>query len=141
MTVSAKVDYACRALLELARHHNTGQPVSLRQITDHHDLPGQFLVQILSQLKSVGLITSTRGAAGGYRLAKSPGDVSLWDVVSAIDGMPATGTLATDEAPFVRCLQQVWNELSAARQEYLRATSLQDLLDASRSEAGVMYYI
>ena len=141
MSVSAKVDYACRALLELASHHGSGQPVSLRQITADHDMPAQFLFQILGQLKSAGLITSTRGAAGGYRLAKSPAEVSLWDVVSAIDGEPTSITAAAEETPFARCLQQVWNELSEARQSCLCGTSLQDLVDAARSEAGSMYYI
>ena len=64
MIVSAKTEYACIAVLELAARHGQPEPVRIRQIAEAHGIPSRFLVQILLQLKSAGLVQSTRGAAG-----------------------------------------------------------------------------
>src|SRR3954452_14365815 len=68
MRVSAKAEYACIAMLELAANYGDSQPVRVKSIADHHGIPQRFLVQILLQLKGAGYVTSTRGAAGGYQL-------------------------------------------------------------------------
>jgi Rrf2 family protein len=140
MTVSARVDYACRALLELSSRYETRQPVPLRQITGTHAIPAQFLAQILQQLKSVGMIQSTRGACGGYRLSRDPAEISLWDVVVAIEGQPRSEPAEADSA-MSRCLRRTWDDLSEYRASQLRATTLQSLLDEARVDAGTMYYI
>ena len=97
MNVSARTEYACLALLELALHYESSQPVRIREIAAAHGIPPQFLVQILLQLKAAGLVTSTRGAAGGYRLLREPAELSLGEVMSVIEGPPpaATGTRPT----------------------------------------------
>jgi len=77
MKVSAKTEYACIAMLELAAHYGTGQPVRVRRIAERHEVPARFLVQILLQLKGAGLVASVRGAAGGYQLLKPPEQVTL----------------------------------------------------------------
>src|SRR5439155_18998657 len=69
---SAKTEYACIAMLELAAQYGDTQPLRLKSIADAHEIPERFLVQIMLQLKVAGLVVSTRGAAGGYVLAKSP---------------------------------------------------------------------
>ncbi len=61
MRISAKTEYACVAVLELAAQYGTGQPVRIRKIAERHDVPPRFLVQILLQLKGAGLVASTRG--------------------------------------------------------------------------------
>ena len=66
MKVSAKTDYACLAMLELAAHYGSKEPLRIRTIADEHGIPSRFLVQILLQLKGAGFVASTRGAAGGY---------------------------------------------------------------------------
>ena len=68
MKLSAKTEYACIAMLELAARYDTGEPIRIRTIADEHDIPSRFLVQILLQLKGAGLVNSTRGASGGYQL-------------------------------------------------------------------------
>src|SRR5687768_7208860 len=85
MLFSAKAEYACLAVLELAARYGDTRPVRLTDIADKHGIPQRFLVQILLQLKGAGLIASTRGAAGGYQLAKSPERISIQDVVGVID--------------------------------------------------------
>jgi Rrf2 family protein len=79
MKLSAKTEYACIAILELARRFETGEPVRIREIADEHGIPARFLVQILLQLKGAGYVASTRGALGGYQLLKPPAKIPLAD--------------------------------------------------------------
>src|SRR6187455_699023 len=85
MLVSAKTEYACIAVLELAARHGSGEPVRIRDIAEAHGIPSRFLVQILLQLKSAGLVSSVRGAAGGYNLARDPEEITLLDVMTVVD--------------------------------------------------------
>ena len=79
MIVSAKTEYACIAVLELAARHGRGEPVRIRDIADAHGIPSRFLVQILLQLKTAGLVQSVRGAAG-VDLAPLALSASIWRV-------------------------------------------------------------
>src|SRR5947209_11234762 len=72
MRVSAKAEYACVAVLELAANYGDAQPVRVKTIADAHGISLRFLVQILLQLKGAGLVVSTRGASGGYHLTRPP---------------------------------------------------------------------
>src|SRR5687767_7381379 len=85
MRISAKAEYACAAMLELAASHGSPQPVSIKAIADAHGLKARFLVQILIQLKTAGLVASVRGASGGYQLARAPEMITLAQVINAID--------------------------------------------------------
>ena len=87
--ISAKAEYACLAMLALARHGPDDPPVRIREISEAHGIPERYLVQILLQLKGAGLVASTRGAAGGYRLARPATSISLGEVLTAIDGPDA----------------------------------------------------
>src|SRR4051812_21890208 len=90
MRISAKAEYACVAMLELAASYDDPQPVRVKSIADAQGIPQRFLVQILLQLKTAGLVASVRGAAGGYQLAKAPDHISLADVINAIDDRSLT---------------------------------------------------
>ena len=72
MNISAKTQYACLAMMELAAHYGSGTPVQIGVIAERHGIPSRFLVQILLQFKGAGLVSSTRGASGGYQLIKHP---------------------------------------------------------------------
>jgi Rrf2 family protein len=142
MNVSARTEYACLALLELALHYETGQPVRVRQIADAHGIPPQFLVQILLQLKAAGLVASTRGAAGGYRLVREPRELSLGEVMSVVEGPPqGTDRNAAVETPLSRALQQTWRRATAKQHELLDSTSFADLIEDVREPAEQMFYI
>src|SRR5919204_453300 len=82
---SVKAEYACIAMLELAARHSDPQPVRLKAIADAHGLKPRFLVQILLQLKGAGLVLTTRGASGGYHLARPPEQIALAEVLNVID--------------------------------------------------------
>ena len=72
-------------MLELAANYADAQPVRIKAIADAQGIPQRFLVQILLQLKTAGLVASVRGASGGYQLAKPPESISLAAVINAID--------------------------------------------------------
>ncbi len=86
MRISARCDYACRALLELALHWPNIEPVQTYTISEKQDIPMKYLVQILIQLKRMGLVESARGKHGGYSLAKPPNKISLGEVIREVGG-------------------------------------------------------
>jgi Rrf2 family protein len=129
-------------MLELALHYPTGQPVQLRRIASAHGIPARFLVQILQQLKAAGVITSVRGASGGYRLARPPGETSLGEVIGLIEGPNSHGLIGgTDSTPVGRVLLHKWQEIAHAETQILDSTTLADLVEQVQDEAALMYYI
>jgi len=145
MKISAKTEYACIAMLELASRYGSGEPVRIRKIAERHDVPPRFLVQILLQLKGAGLVASTRGAAGGYQLLRPPESVSLGEVMEVIEGSPSEGNgktcSASPESPAVKVLMKAWQHVSAVKREMLNGISFAELLDRARQQDGQMYYI
>jgi len=142
MKVSAKAQYACIAVLELAAKYGSAQPSRVRAIAQAHGIPIRFLVQILLQLKGAGLVASTRGAAGGYQLARPPDSISLGDVINAVD----RPQLAREEAPaksspVARVLHAVWLEIHAEEQRILEEISLADLRRQIQESAEFSYQI
>ncbi len=90
--VSTRGDYAARALLSLALHAHEGRsPTSVRDIAERTGLPQPYLEQILLALKGAGLVRSKRGVGGGYVLARPPDDITLGEIVSAVDGPIVAG--------------------------------------------------
>jgi Rrf2 family protein len=145
MLFSAKAEYACLAMLELAARHGDPKPVRLADIADRHDIPQRFLVQILLQLKGGGLVASTRGAAGGYQLARPPENISLADILGVVDradpaatgGNRPTGRKG-EVSNLTGALRGVWDRVQRSRQEVLEGTSLAGLVDAAH---GLQYVI
>src|ERR1019366_10009303 len=86
MKLPVKSDYACRAVEALARHHPDHRPLRIDDIARAGSIPANYLVQILIELKSKGLIQSRRGKAGGYALAKTPREITVGDVLRAVQG-------------------------------------------------------
>ncbi|MCE9583246.1 MAG: Rrf2 family transcriptional regulator [Planctomycetes bacterium] len=76
MKISAKAEYACLAMFELAKRHGGPRPTQIHLVAEAQAIPSQYLVQILIQLQRSGLVRSERGAKGGYRLAREPQDIS-----------------------------------------------------------------
>lgn len=142
MKISAKTEYACIAMIELALAHGSGEPVRVRQIADTHGIPSRFLVQILLQLKGAGFVASTRGAAGGYQLARDPADVSLWEMMVVIEGAEAfQGSALTSDSPVARVLAETWGTVARVEREMLAEIRLADLVERTRKQAEHMYYI
>ena len=144
MKISAKTEYACIAMIELASQFGSGEPVRIRKIAERHHVPPRFLVQILLQLKGAGLVTSVRGAAGGYHLIKPPDQVSLGEVMEVIDGSSEENgqtTSASPDSPAVKVLMQTWKHVKTVEQDMLKNVSFAELLERAKSQDEQMYYI
>jgi Rrf2 family protein len=85
MRISAKADYAVRAMVELAASAGD-KPVKAERLATAQDIPLNFLENILGELRHAGLVRSHRGAEGGFRLAKDPAEISVADVIRAVEG-------------------------------------------------------
>jgi Rrf2 family cysteine metabolism transcriptional repressor len=140
--ISAKTEYACIAMLELAASYGSGEPVRIRSIADEHGIPSRFLVQILLQLKGAGFVTSTRGASGGYQLVKAPEEISLADVMQIIEGAdePIVSSASPDSVAG-KVLRQAWQEVADVEQEMLRSITFAELIERSQKQSENMYYI
>ena len=133
MRVSAKVDYALRALAELAAA--PAAPVTAERLAGAQGIPLKFLENILLELRRAEIVASQRGAEGGYRLAKPAAEISLADVIRAVEGPIATvrGSRPEDVeyTGAAAALRDVWIELRTSMRGVLEETSLADLVARS----------
>ncbi|HEY8104443.1 MAG TPA: Rrf2 family transcriptional regulator [Gaiellaceae bacterium] len=133
MRVSAKVDYALRALAELAVA--PAGHVKAERLATAQEIPLKFLENILVELRRAEIVTSQRGAEGGYQLAKPAAEISLADVIRAVEGPIATvrGARPEDVAYTGAAvgLREVWIDLRASMRGVLEETSLADLVARS----------
>ncbi|QYM78039.1 Rrf2 family transcriptional regulator [Horticoccus luteus] len=137
MKISVKVDYACRVLTEIARLHGTGTLAQIEHLAKTEAVPPTFLAQILSELRNGGLITSRRGAQGGYALARPADQISLYDIVTVIDGdvLELSGNHAGRTG---RRLRAVWQDIRTDLAEKMKSYTVDRLLAQNAAE---MYYI
>jgi Rrf2 family protein len=137
MRVSAKADYAVRAAAELAAA-GEGRHLKRDQIAEAQKIPSKFLETIMLDLKHTGIVKSTRGAEGGYALARPAADISLADVIRAVDGPMATvrgeRVESVEYEGAARALREVWVAVRASLRGVLELTSLQDLIDGELPE-------
>jgi len=104
----------------------------IREISEEYTIPERYLVQILLQLKGAGLVVSTRGALGGYRLARPAASISLSEILSAIDGRDAASGDATgSKRPLAPVLASVWENVKAAENAVLERTTVAQLAEES----------
>jgi Rrf2 family protein len=129
--ITAKADYAVRAAAELAAAYGQERPVKGETIATNQAIPQKFLENILSDLRQAGLVKSQRGVDGGYRLAKAPEDVTVADVIRAVEGPLAS---VRGEAPedviyggAAQPLQDVWIAVRASLRTVVEQVTLADL--------------
>ena len=144
MKISAKTEYACVAMLELALQYKSGEPVRIRKIGERHHVPPRFLVQILLQLKGAGLVASVRGAAGGYQLLKPPEEISLGQIMDVIDGLVGRGV--PGEHGFARFVGRqgprsgVAQDVAATQHNMLNGITLATLVERMKESDEGMYH-
>ena len=148
MRVSLKATYGIMASIDMAIQ-NGHVPVQSKAIARRQAIPVRFLEQVLHAMKQAGLVDSVRGAQGGYVLAKVPSDISLAEIVEALDG-PLTkqpklshrrGSVRT---PFDSLLSDIWTRVRQAELGVLSAVTLKDLVDRHQQldqERALMYHI
>jgi Rrf2 family protein len=137
MNISSRCEYACRAMVELALHEASQETINSVAIAERRGIPEKYLVHILLQLKHAGLVRSIRGAQGGYQLCRPAEEISLLDIVQAIDG-PILDPLPVQDSGS-QDLQDAWREVAKGIEDALRVTTVRGLAD--KAAVNDMYYI
>jgi Rrf2 family iron-sulfur cluster assembly transcriptional regulator len=137
MRLTTKGRYAVTAMLDLAIH-SSGSPITLADISQRQGISLSYLEQLFSRLRKQGLVDSTRGPGGGYRLGKAVGEIAVADVITAVDeSVDATrcGGLQNCQGE-QRCLtHELWCELSDQIYDFLSGISLGDLVQRGEIRA------
>jgi Rrf2 family protein len=133
LKISQKLEYAMRAMIELALRREGGALVPAREIATAQQIPLRFLEQQLGALHKAGLVESFRGAGGGCRLAREPAEISMAEIADAIEGQlyPMFCLEPTDHTCFAdsRCgLQGFWGDVARAIERVFAETSVEDLV-------------
>jgi len=137
MKVPLKVMYACQVLAQLGRAYGKAQLPHIEALAEAESIPCNYLVQILNELRTSGLIQSRRGKQGGYALAKEPSKMTVAEVMQAIDG----GVLQIPETKgggHAGQVQQIWKRMSEILMVQADETTIADLMKTDEAE---MWYI
>ncbi len=143
MIFTTKAEYGVRLLVELGRH-GEGQPVSLKAIAEAEGLPLAYLERIVALLKKAGLVESTRGAHGGYRLARPAAEITMDEAVLALEGVIAPMSCFVDDVNGKQVLcnhlddaghacatKLLWMRVQGGMTEAMRRTTLSELISFS----------
>ena len=137
MQITRQADYAVRAILHLAQ--NGHQRMATSAIADEQRIPPSFLAKIVSQLSIAGLLHTSRGAHGGVTLARDPGDITLFEVIEAIDGPIQLNECVAEESTCTfsdDCpLRSVWCEAQDELVMKMKSTNFADMVVKSRTPA------
>lgn len=136
--LSVKSDYAARAVLGLARHFHTGKSVRGEDLAAEQNIPSNYLIQILIELKAQQIVRSVRGKDGGYLLARAPGEITMADILRAVHG-EVFDSPAIDDPQCAPELRNAWRKLRETVECAAVEISFQQILEASKGEQ--MYYI
>lgn len=139
MKLSVKSDYACRAIEALAVHHPNDRPMRIEDIAQRESIPTNYLVQILIELKSKGLIQSRRGKTGGYNLARAPREITVGDVVRAVHGeIIELSNLSNADCP--QEIRHAWKRIKVAAENMADSITFDEIC-SNASGRSQMYYI
>ena len=129
LSITSKSPYAVRALAELGRVGGSA-PVPLGELARRRDIPVQFLEQLFAVLRRAGVLKSQRGVKGGYLFARDPASITVLEIVELLDGSLGRGA------------EGVFSEAAAAARGVLESTTIADIIERERRDAGAaMYYI
>lgn len=114
LDLSAKVEYALLALLELARHHDKKVPLTMNEIAVKQPIPERYLEQILTQVRRAGLVQSQRGSKGGFVLVREPWQITLLEIVTLVEG--ERKEKESSETPTIEktLVVEIWEQANAA---------------------------
>jgi Rrf2 family transcriptional regulator, cysteine metabolism repressor len=143
--LSCKSEYALLALMALADEFKGSDPLQIRQIAAQQEIPDRYLEQLLATLRRSGLVRSQRGAKGGYILAREPRQITMLEVMNAIEGHDVTSPSSSKSTETVekKVLKDLWNGSCEAMRGILQKHTLQDLCDRrdAQRQSELMYYI
>jgi Rrf2 family protein len=140
MRVSAKADYALRALIEIANRDDE-RPVSAEEIGNLQEIPHGFLQAILADMRRAGIVVSQRGQSGGWRLATKPSEVSVADVIRAVDGpLVSVYGLRPEAVSYnesAKILQHVWIAARSSLREVFENVTIESLAGQELPDAVI----
>lgn len=144
MKLSTRTRYGMRAVLELAENYGKG-PLQLKIIAQHQEISAKYLEQLMTILKSAGIVNSVRGSKGGYVLVKAPEQIKLSDIFHCLEGPVVTVDCVENKSYCTRtndCVaRQVWVEVQKAVMEVLQSITLQNLVDRAKHNKALNYQI
>lgn len=146
MRISSRGEYGVRALFDLALHYGQG-PTPLKLIAERQDISEHYLEQLMAVLRKSGLVTSVRGAMGGYELALPPDRIRIGDIIRALEGPVMAGGTEPAPADDVNrmALEAIWKRIADGMNEVLDSVTLEDVLsEAERlrsSDGSLMWHI
>lgn len=139
MKISAKIDYACRALIELSLHWPNTVPLQINIIAERQKIPIKFLTHILINLKQLGYVDSVRGKNGGYLSSKAPKDIKLSDLIIRFGGL-ASMNKDIRNIKKVHILDAIWLELDEAIIRKLDELNFEKICDRVRSQNRTLVF-
>ena len=148
MRISAKGRYALASVVSMARQHPRGESITLMSISEKLGISKIYLEQVFSLLKRAGIVTSVKGAQGGYQLSRAPRLVTVWDVLAAVETslFERTEDTVPDKAPEIEAALRLlaFQPLDRAVGETLRGVTLEDLVAEAEKQTNanaMMFYI
>ncbi len=138
MKLSHKLEYACRVLAQLGRTYGQDKLAHIETLAQAEAVPANYLVQILNELRTSGLIVSKRGKQGGYALAREPKKIALFEVVEAVDG-ELLGRHFEDAGHSGKRVAGIWSEIGETFESKVREYTLEDFI--VKDADAEMYYI
>ncbi|MDZ7965923.1 MAG: Rrf2 family transcriptional regulator [Nostoc sp. DedSLP03] len=145
MELSCKSEYAILALLEMAAHYESGEPLQIRQIAAQQNIPDRYLEQLLATLRRGGIVKSQRGSKGGYLLTREPRKIILFEILECLEGLEARAGEENVNSKSIdsSVIEEIWQEASRAANSVFQKYTLQDLCEKrdSRRSLDIMYYI
>ncbi|WP_445629352.1 RrF2 family transcriptional regulator [Nostoc sp. DSM 114167] len=145
MELSCKSEYAILALLEMAAHYESGEPLQIRQIAAQQKIPDRYLEQLLATLRRGGIVKSQRGSKGGYLLTREPRKIILFEILECLEGLEARAGEENVNSKSIdsSVIEEIWQEASHAANSVFQKYTLQDLCEKrdSRRQLDIMYYI
>jgi Rrf2 family protein len=138
LKLSVKSDYAVRAVLSLARRFGGDEVTRIETLATENNIPPNYLVQILIELKSTGIVRSIRGKEGGYQLDRPPAKITFGEVLRTIHG-PLFDSPAIGDEKCPTELREAWKRLSETVEREADAVTFQQLLDAGADRTRMFY--
>ena len=150
MKVSLRATYGIIAAVDLALHH-AEQPVCAKSIAKRQSIPSRFLEQVLHAMKKAGVVTSQRGAQGGYVLSRKPSDLSVADILEALEGplvvnngKAGSKSASSRGAKQEALLEHIWDRVKRAELSVLSEVTVEELATRQRAleaQHTLMYHI
>lgn len=142
LKISTRGRYGLRAMTELAMHSEE-KPLPLKEIAKRQGISDSYLEQVFATLRKAGLVTAVRGSFGGYALTKPPEEISVYDVLYALEGPLVPVDCVIDDGYHFGCdrldncvTYPFWRELASKIDEIMKGVSIRDLIDRAAKDAS-----